>query len=536
MSAVPPPRPSESTWLYAFAGALMVGGPVWRYLFVNYYPFDRPEGIVLPLACGLAGAAIAVAGHKAGGLVEKLTFGGLLYVFIDLQFDLEKLVIELDLMPIRHPTILVIAGCLAVPAVVRARRAALICLMLGAFYLASLVRPSAGTAPRASGTVAGANRTKPMLVHVVLDEQWGIGGLRAAGDSGTAAFLEKFYLDRGFEVYDGAYSRWEWTRFSIPDVMSFGHPLSVQQFRPLTPFYRVRTNPYFEWLRSQGYAIHVFQNSYLDYCHSANVVVASCEEVPFTSIANIGYLRGSWLMRAVRAGRYLLNMTSHVYVRLHKDGNVWRRSFAGRGLAQIADAEQTVGTSAGEPTAIFVHVLLPHDPFEVDSSCTPYLHQVTDSSWRVRLTQYGAQTRCVHNVLGELLATLDSAVGRDGAAVIIHGDHGSRMHRNDPGKTELSHWDAQQLNASFSTLLAIRRPRVPAALHSEPVPVQDFFWELVRHDFTGEVHGAWRHYVRDPFATKKQTDTLRELRTGDMLWAHPAQPSPGGSAPPSHPR
>lgn len=524
MSAVPP-RPSESTWLYACAGALMVGGPVWRYLFVNYYPFDRPEGIVLPLACGLAGAAIAVAGHKAGGLVEKLTFSGLLYVFIDLQFDLEKLVSKLDLMPIQLLTILVIAGCLAVPAVVRARRAALLCLMLGAFFLSSLVRPSAGMAPGASGTTAGANRTKPMLVHVVLDAQWGIGGLRAAGDSGTAAFLEKFYLDRGFEVYDGAYSRWDWTRYSIPDMMSLGRPLSVPD--------HVLSNPYFEWLRSQGYAIHVFQNSYLDYCHSANIVVASCQEVPFTSIANIGYLGGTWLMRAGRAGRYLLNMTSHVYVSLHKDGNIWRRSYAGRGLAQIADAEETIGTSAGEPTAIFVHVLLPHRPFEVDSSCTAYSRQVADSSWRVSLTLYGAQTRCVHNVLGELLATLDSAVGRDGATVIIHGDHGSRLLRGP--RTELSHLDVQQLNALFSTLLAIRRPHVPAALHSEAVPVQDFFWELVRHDFTGEVHGAWRHYVRVRLPAKQQTDTLRELRTSDMLWVHPARPLPGGSAPPSHP-
>ena len=39
----------ESGRLYALAGALMTGGPVWHYLFVNRYPFDRPEAVVLSL-------------------------------------------------------------------------------------------------------------------------------------------------------------------------------------------------------------------------------------------------------------------------------------------------------------------------------------------------------------------------------------------------------------------------------------------------------------------------------------------------------
>jgi hypothetical protein len=73
-------RPTESVWLYALAGALLTGGPVWHYLFVNRYPFDRPETVILPLVAGLLGAAGAVVARRIGGVVGSLCFGGLLYV------------------------------------------------------------------------------------------------------------------------------------------------------------------------------------------------------------------------------------------------------------------------------------------------------------------------------------------------------------------------------------------------------------------------------------------------------------------------
>lgn len=83
-------KPAEPYWLYAVAGALMLGGPIWHYLYVNHYPFGQPEAIVLPLAGALIGAALAATGHWLGGWLGRLVFGALLYVFLDLQFNLQE--------------------------------------------------------------------------------------------------------------------------------------------------------------------------------------------------------------------------------------------------------------------------------------------------------------------------------------------------------------------------------------------------------------------------------------------------------------
>lgn len=520
----------ESSWLYALAGAAMTGGPVWRYLFVNRYPFGRPEAVVLPLVAMLLGVAIALIGHRAGGLIEWLSFSALLYIFVDLQFDLEKSI----------PTLVVVGACLALPQLIRTRRALITCFTLGAFDLASLPRPAMVSQLARAPTATRPKGSLPLLLHVVLDEQWGIGGFRAAGDSATADFLTDFYRQRGFEVYEAAYSRSDLTRESIAEVMSLGSRMVPAARVPETASYpagfRLLVNPYFERLRELGFSIQVYQTTHLDHCHSAGILVESCETVPANSIANIGYLRGPWMGRAVLAGRYFLNLTSHTYVRLKRppDSSVWRRSNAGRALAELGDVRDAIARRPGGGTAIFVHVLLPHRPFEVNADCRAYPDpgqrvgyetpkHLSDSVWHSILARYAAQDHCVHRALAELLAAVDSTVGRDGAIVIVHGDHGSRLQQNEPEGVAVSRLDQQQLNSLFSTLLAIRRPRVPASVRTEAVPVQDFLWELIGHQFLGEVSGEWVHVVRggQPDSLHWPADSVRTLSAAEMLWVRP---------------
>lgn len=372
----------------------------------------------------------------------------------------------------------------------------------------------------------------------MLDEQWGIGGLRAAGDSGTADFLGDFYRDRGFEVYEGAYSRSDLTRESIPEVLSLGR--AVVNAEPASPDgslangFRVSVNPYFERLRDLGYSIRVFQTSYLDYCHPVGIVVASCVTMPGNSIASIGYLSGSWTQRAVLAGRYFLNLNSHVYLRLKRppDGALWRRASTGYGLAELALVRDAIAARPPPGTAFFVHVLLPHRPFRVDANCRTLedldeaaryeaSKHLSDRSWRAQLGLYGEQDRCVHRAVNELLAVLDRTVGRDGAVVIIHGDHGSRIHQNPPGYVPTSEFDAHQLNSNFSTLLAIRRPQVQGATFVEAVPIQEFLWALVGRNFQGRITEAWPTMVRAAQLdlTRAVTGSPRNLEESDILWA-----------------
>jgi len=537
-------RASESAWLYGAAGGLMLGGPLWQYLYLNRYPFDQLEAIALPVTACLVGAIIATVAWWLGGLAGGVIFGALLFVCIDLQFDLQK--------QVRTRWILV--ACVALVLVLRSKRATLASVTLGAFYLASIPR-SAPPPPLTVASPVMPAPSLPLLVHIVLDEQWGIGGMRAAGDSGTAAFLTEFYLQRGFEVYEAAYSRWQWTVESVPDLISLGQQIETERLGRRGGHVRLLRNPYFERLRGLGYQIHVYQSSFVDYCRSVGAAVASCEEVAGNSIANIGYLRSDWTLRAALAARYFLNKRSHVYRRLwRRDGETWSSSFAGRGLGELQQIRDAVVARPGPGTAIFAHLLLPHRPLEVGSDCRPYWRrppigpwvvrgkavpvQMTviaegrrydsaaarsDSTWRARLALYGAQVRCVHREMAQLLAAIDSTAGRDGAIVIVHGDHGSRMRPDPRQRVRLPELQRRRLNSAYSTLLAIRRPRVDAALHPDPVPVQDFLRELVRSGFEGEIRSEWVHYVREtPLRpSPKAPGVLQRLSPEEMPWARP---------------
>jgi hypothetical protein len=168
---------TEALWLYAVAGALMVGGPVWHELYVNHYP-ARPEAFLLPLLVGAIGAIVAVVSRVVGGLLGTIAFGGLLFVFSDLQLDPQ----------LWTYTALVLAGCIALAQLLISHRAAISALALGAFYLTSLLRPAVAPPPTRLDTEW---RNPPTLFWCTsFSTNNGVGGLRAAGDSETADFLK----------------------------------------------------------------------------------------------------------------------------------------------------------------------------------------------------------------------------------------------------------------------------------------------------------------------------------------------------------
>ncbi len=526
---------AEPYWLSAVAGALMLGGPIWRYLYVNRYPFGQIEALVLPLGAALLGAALAALGNCLGRWPRILVFGGLLFVFIDLQAAPEKWTYPL----------VTLGGCILVAAVFWQRLATLTCITVGTFYLASLPRASASV--RASGESASAPvaPTLSPLVHVILDEQWGIGGLLAEGDTATAAFLSEFYLNRGFELFSAAYSRYNNTRESIPQLLSLGEkPRLDSVIRTNPPKYKLSAIPYFELLRSRGYRIRVYQTSYLDHCAAPNAEVVSCETQEGNSIANIGHLPGNWIARAELASRFFLNVSSHViYRRLHPDSPTWRRANAGGGLLTLRRVRDAIASGSAGGTAYFVHILLPHRPSTVDERCGAQADELpprepgvglNEAGWRWTLQHAGWQIRCTHSALSDLLVEIDSTAGGTGAIVIVHGDHGSRMFQREMKSQAVAVLDRRQLNAFYSTLLAVRRPGVPPRVYTEPVPVQDLLWELARKEFAGRPSTEWRHFVYGPPTDSIRSDTVRFLSEGEMLWVSPHQREVADSSKPRY--
>lgn len=471
---------------YPIAGALLLGAPVAREFYLNRYPLSAPEALTVPVAAVLLGMAVGWLLKLLREPWRTLGFVGLVGVFLDLQFDLEQ---HLALVAVGGATLAVVAG-------LRRHRALLAVVCLAAFTLSSLPLGRAA-APVARESLFKGRR--PVLLHLILDAQWGPAGLRAAGDPSTASFLESFYLSRGFRLYQGAYARYSTTNLSLGSLVALGAPPPVEPAEPGS--YRLTANPYFDSLATHGYHARVYQTTHLDFCPRPKEG-PRCQTASANSLGNVGYLEGSWSTRAELATRFLLNTRSYLYREIHPDEPAMRRSSAGRAIEVMESVRRAI--AAGESDAYFVHVLLPHPPFEVDSSCVGYADLdrrlaytsawSSSSSWK--LEAYGAQTRCAHRLIDGLLRTLDSVVGRDQSVVVIHGDHGARLQAQ---AQRFSSYDPELLNDQHSTLLAVRAPQVQPGVDSGTVAIQTLFQSLVQSWFArGEVPDEAPYVITGP--------------------------------------
>ncbi len=507
----------------------MLGAPFWRELYVSHYPFTRIEAWLLPLAAGLLGALVAVVSRKGGRVFATLAFAALLFLFADLQLSPEGW------------TYLgvTVVGCIVLSAIFEHHRGFITSLALLAFYVASLWRPPIGREPKLA-TVSVARAENPVLIHVILDAQWGIGGMQAGGDSATAALLRDFYLKRDFQLYEGAYSRFRTTREAIPNAFSLGMGRKVSG-EPAKEKYEpdLKKIPYFTYLRQHGYDIHILQSTYVDFCQSGDVT--SCSSEPFNSLRNTGSLNGPWFMRGRWVLRYFLQTQSRIYRRINGPPDAWSYSVAGAGVRSLRELGATIdvlsegnnGKIGGH--AFIAHLLLPHGPMDVDSSCrlldedferVPFRFETepSDERWNEIVGVSGGQSRCAHRMLGELLDRIDRTIGRDRSIVIVHGDHGWRLQREEFGrKKTLDELTLDELNASFSTLFAIRRPGVPASVTTDAVPVQDLLWNLVNSDFKGPTTSSWKQFVMRFPQERGARLQLRELSADEMPWARESQ-------------
>jgi hypothetical protein len=513
---------TEPAWLYGLSGALMLGGPIARELYFHHYP-ARPEAFLLPLIAATLGAIVAIGSRFAGGLLGTIVFGGLLFAFADLQFDPQRWTY----------TAVVLVGCIGLAQLLVRHRAAIFALTLGAFYVTSLVRPAVAPPPARLDTSGPSRSTNPLLVHIVFDGQWGVGGFRAAGDTVTAEFLKDFYLTRGFELYEAAYSRYRVTIESFRALMFLGDTGTDAPPRRLPFQYSLPQNPYFDRLRELGYAIRVQETTYIDFCNG-ETAVASCGVQSGNSIANVGFLDGSWVPRGILTLQYFLATRSHIFNKLMAAEERGRRALAGGAVAAMRDLSAAIATNPSGGTAWFVHVMTPHRPFQADENCrtqtapSRYLDfelpaHPSDSLWRAVMGVYTDQVRCTHRLLADVIDAIDSTVGRDRSIVIVHGDHGSRLHAQALHDSEqpLASYSGSELNTDFSTMLAIRRPHFPAALRPEPVPVQDVIRYLVESGFTAAVPTTWVHQLRKWPDHPQDAEEVRPLSISEMPWAQP---------------
>jgi hypothetical protein len=325
-----------------------------------------------------------------------------------------------------------------------------------------------------------------------------------------------FYRRHGFRLYERAYSRFFWSHSSIPATLSRfpsdGRP--DQSVKGSGQHFVMQDNRVFRWAFGRGYRIHVLQTSFLDTCSRQRELIASCRTVPANSITSLRLLPLPATRRILLEYGFFLSVESAV-VKSVRHG-LQRRSSrkaaddsAGAGVVQW-EADKGEAGMALEVLAqlrarlredlpgsfYFVHVLLPHFPYELDRECRglAQLRQRLGAGWldgvwgntpasrRVRWALYAGQVECLYTHLDSLLATIDSVAPPQGVRIMIHGDHGSRIVRTMPYPENASKLTEEDLLDGFATLLAIRGPGIPAGIDSSAVLIQEAVPRLIIGD------------------------------------------------------
>lgn len=471
--AAPAPAPAQQRgkWLDFIVWTVALWAGFFNLLNYHGYPLMRPEcGLVLLGLIAVAWVMSALrraAGPRLGFLFTAL--------FIAIVVDLST---SVDLA-----WFYVLWGGLAL--VAWFAEAALLKLTLAAFGSVLLFqfvalatgigapeRPANYAKRLQDGKRPAADR--PAIIHLVLDSYLGLGGMGLGPEHYTKLRGEQvaFFTARGFQLYSRAYSRHVKTVNSLPQLFSYGEAPLATTNRNLQ--YSIADElPYFMDLDARGYRTSVTAPTYLDFC--VNQPLTHCRKFERSALTAMLDSEMSAGDRATVMGFTLLQLAglpSRAAEAVQLRSNDWfgtegRRPYNRAKLLPLASvreldrfSDDLSSLKRGEARAI--HLLLPHDPYIMDSQCQTrpedeWLDEHGPGTAEAREKAYADQVRCLQRKLGAMLDALDlTPAGRE-AIVVIHGDHGSRISPVAPylGGPELTD---RELLMSHSALFAIRVP------------------------------------------------------------------------------
>lgn len=350
----------------------------------------------------------------------------------------------------------------------------------------SHVNPTASKQPRSA---------LPPVVHLVVDEHTGLEGMtgQLPGGADIRNEVRDFYNRHGFQLFAGAYSEFFNTHMSLGSMMNFtanAHPLAYLEKK--RDRWLVGTNKYFEIMSARGYRINVYQSRYIDFCKSKNAKIAKCVVYNQSSlhkdvIAPLSLAeRVKLLLRSYYSSFAIYKLANYIGkshdMGLH-DLGLWHGQVGP--LAVMPTLEKLIGdvsVSRGG-TLFFAHLLIPHYPYVYDANCrirSPvsgwklrYHKSETNTvnSRRQRYREYFDQIRCTMAQLAPLFTAMKTKGTFEGATILIHGDHGSRITRVDPLKKNLSKISREDFLDSYSTLFAFKTPGIQAGIDMTPLPL-----------------------------------------------------------------
>ncbi|HEX7006890.1 MAG TPA: hypothetical protein VF274_07120, partial [Alphaproteobacteria bacterium] len=361
----------------------------------------------------------------------------------------------------------------------------------------AIVRPGPEPLPAMHSDAAAL----PVVVHVVLDEAIGIEGMPMdiPETVRAASWGRDLLIDNGFVVFGRAYAEDMHTVNSVPRVLGLGVPEQIER-DGLS--YTLGDNAYLRALKDRGYAIKVYQNTVARYCPSPLVDICqtareyrALAEAPLPAADKAAVLLRAFGnmfdVVSFAAKVYDLSLAGAPWLQRALPPLHWEYGRYPTALGGIDALDRLIddASRARPGEAYFAHVLLPHYPYALDAHC----RVLPQSQWTSRHSHfrsredryraYAAQWRCALGRVADLVRALRAARPDGDFAVIVHGDHGSRLAATDPDAANAAGLSPQDFRDSYSTLAAVRLPGLKAAYESAPVSVRALVRAIVESGF-----------------------------------------------------
>lgn len=486
--------------LRALAIFLVLWAPFFIFAAHRGYPIPATSLVYSAAACALAAIVLGILCGREGGKRQAVVFTVLVILALDIQFDWVKGLAA-------YATIVVL---LAAFWILRRHIAAILAVTFGVLLVSTAVLGTlepyqevrvAENADAGEG-VAGP-RASGLLIHLVLDEHAGVMGIPTdlAGGAALRRDLRDFFVANGFRLFGNAVSEYEASRNSISGILNFtAGPTPYDLYDGKEP-YILKQSRYFDALAAAGYDIHVYQATYMDYCREFPALVGRCytylhdgtDWMATSALGDLEKLHALFALYLQLSGT-VVEKVLKTYVRLNQ-----RLQAHGVHLPELPKWDDGPGpmnamvtfdriiedaTSGPDGTAYFAHLLIPHGPYAYDRSCRlrpdvtnwlsnrpPFRRENSERERGLSYAAYFGQLRCMQVKLQQLFDGLRATGRFDAATIIVHGDHGSRIHRVAARAQNLDRLKPRDYFDGFATLFAAKAPAMPAGYDEELAPV-----------------------------------------------------------------
>ena len=477
-------------------------------VFLNHHSYGVFHWeVFIGIGCMAGVALLCSVGLVFGGfVVRNFILFSLLVFFINIQYR--------SLGEITIGGILLILGVLLM--VLKEKFLPIATAVFSMFFLVTLIQfgfaqDTQGLALSASASSVE-NTAPPRIIHLVLDEHIGLEGIpvEVQGGKELQAQLRKFYQQNGFLTFGGAYSHYLYTEDSISNLLNFSSVAQHRQYfikedGPNTLF----DNKYFEILSQAGYGLNVVWGHHIDYCSRSPVAIAHCiqipprglkltQDIPLKISERVQLIFSAYLSRSTIYGMtkniYLLCRDQLLAYGIELPSISWdRHKVTTLPYLDALDALWDNIVELPAHNALFAHLLIPHAPYLANADCSiptslsewkynsllfsrDSLHGPwspnTERSRKEHYQRYFKQVQCLYTWLEDLFERMQVAGIWENSVIIIHGDHGSRIMREELSIQNEAQLSKADMLDGYSTLFAVKLPGKQSVYHSKPLPLE----------------------------------------------------------------